>query len=280
VPGDHHAGGPPAGGAPSQAPAEEVIVPATGAQAAYLAVLRRRAAACRDGLVPVSADNMISVLSDERLASLDLRLTGQPMDGPGKIAAAAGRIAGLAAGRRGLQVVFCELGYYRAQHASLPDGTRRSWNIDFGLAGELEARGVPSRFIRIASARELSRGAAELAEECRARRVRVLLTDTYGPDLMPAIAGLVTAAHHLDVPFDAHDAWRRVLALAREGAPAPPQLRYLTSGYTDQAAWLAADAGQGPVAAAQAALDGAPAAAARAARRHRPGPAPRGPRRG
>ena len=145
---------------------------ATGAQAAYLAVLRRRAVACRVGLVPVSADDMIGVLGDERLASLDLRLAGQPMDGPGKIAAAAARIADGAAGRCSLQVVFCEPRFYCSQHAPLPAGTSRSRDIDFGLAGELEARDVPSRAVRIAPARELKRGGAERAEECRARGVR------------------------------------------------------------------------------------------------------------
>lgn len=292
MPDSDGAGGFPARRAPlREYKTEDVVVAATAGQAAYLAGLRRQARAlqpepCAATLrriqsVPAVTDLMLNVVISERMANMDLRLAGRPMDGPGKIAAAAAQIAGQARQRDGLQVVFCELGLYDHKLADLPPETPPSWNVQIELAGELEAHGIHSGKVRFASMPILRKigAAAELDTGCRIGTVKVLVTDTIAIRELPAAGDLVTAVHHLDVPFSLEDAQLRDAALARDGAPALRQFRYITSGYAEAAGWLALAQGREPVQAAQDALAGSPLADARQAaasprphRRTRPGP--------
>jgi N12 class adenine-specific DNA methylase len=92
----------------------------------YVADLGARADAIRNRAVAPEQDNMLKVSGDGRRAALDLRLVGLPQTVPGKIAAAADRIAATwrahrddqyrtASGavdpvRGSLQLVFCDIG--------------------------------------------------------------------------------------------------------------------------------------------------------------------------
>ena len=96
---------------------------------------------------------MLKISGDGRRAALDLRLAGLPQDTPGKIDAAAGRIAVIWEAHRdhqytapdgrpypvrgALQLVFCDLGT-----------PGPGWNAYDELRGQLAARGVPREAIR------------------------------------------------------------------------------------------------------------------------------------
>ena len=99
-------------------PSEELI--------GYVADLGRRAEPIRSRAVGAEEDNMLKVSGDGRRAALDLRLVGLPQRTPGKVAAAADRIAAIWRTHRddeylapdgtsypvrgSLQLVFCDLG--------------------------------------------------------------------------------------------------------------------------------------------------------------------------
>ena len=105
---------------------EIIQVGPSGGQEAFIITLGSRAEAIRGGHVKPDEDNMVSVCTDGRMAALDMRLLGQPMDVPGKIGAAAGKIAAIWQAHRddvypgpdgqphpvrgSLQIVFCDLG--------------------------------------------------------------------------------------------------------------------------------------------------------------------------
>lgn len=240
----------PGGSAPAAGHGPEtLVVPATAAQAAYLADLMQRARDCQDRLVPVSEGNLLRVLSGERRAGLDMRLAGHEMDGPGRIAEVAARVAGRWRSHGGLQVVFCDTG--------LHSGPQDPWSIRSELAACLSGHGVPGAVFAFPGETRWPAATAALGETCREGAVSVLIGSTADLLRVPAVSKMVTAAHHLDVPFSAFDARQRA-ALEPPGAV----FRYVTGGYTDAARWGAADAGADLAAAALAALSG-PAPAAR-----------------
>ena len=127
---------------------ETVITQPSDAQLDIMTQLGERADAIRNRQVLPEEDNMLKVCTDGRKAALDLRLLGQPMTVPGKIEAAAGRIAELwqahrddtypapdgrdAPIRGSLQLVFCDIG--------TPSD---DWNVYDELRAQLTGRGLP-----------------------------------------------------------------------------------------------------------------------------------------
>lgn len=199
---------------------ETLVVPATAAQAAYLADLMQRARDCQDRLVPAPEGTLLQVLSGERRAGLDMRLAGYDMDGPGRIAEVAARVASRWRSHGGLQVVFCDTG--------LHNGPQDPWSIRSELAAGLSGHGVPRAAFAFPGETRWPAATAALGEMCREGAVSVLIGSTADLLRVPAVPETVTAAHHLDVPFSAFDARQRA-ALEPPGAV----FRYVTGGYTD-----------------------------------------------
>lgn len=191
------------------------------------------------GLIPATrdGDTVLRAMEDERRASLDMRLVGHEMDGPGKLARAAEQVAALRQEPGGLQIVFCDIGL----HARAGD----DWSIRGELAGQLSGHGIPADAIRFPGESPSPGALADLAAECLAGGISVLIGSTR--DLTRALLsrGLVTAAHHLDAPFTASDAARRTALEPRhqDHAGRTMTFRYVTDGGTDAARWQALDAG-------------------------------------
>lgn len=253
--------------------ADLVLVPATRTQAAYLAELGQRARDCMDRLIPPSADSLLAVLSRERRASLDMRLVGFPMGGPGKIDALASQIAAGWRAGAGLQVVLCETG--------LHSGRGEPWSPRSELAARLAGNGIPVSAVAYPPETPWPAATIELAKGCADGTVSVLIGMTSSLVRVPAIARLITAAHHLDAPYTPADARSRA-ALAP--ASSSRNFRYITEGYADAARWQALGAGSDPSAAVlsaiagRAAVTGPPSPARRTARGQRAAPPRRGPR--
>jgi hypothetical protein len=223
---------------------ETVIVPPSDALLDYVAELGERADKIRNRAVGPEVDNMLKVSGDGRKAALDLRLIGQPMTTPGKIDAAADRIAaiwaehrdqvyrspdGEAAPVRGsLQIVFCDLG-------TPNDG----WNVYGELRDQLTARGLPREAIRFVHDARTDRDKGELFAACRAGSVAVLIGSTEKMGVGTNVQTRAMALHHLDCPWRPADVAQREGRILRQGNlnDEVQILRYVTEQSFDGYMW-------------------------------------------
>ena len=219
----------------------------------YVADLGRRADAIRNSAVAPEEDNMLKVSGDGRRAALDLRLVGLPQTVPGKIEAAASRIAAIwqehrddeylrpdgtpYPARGSLQIVFCDLGT-----------PGPGWNAYDELRDQLTARGLPRESVRFVHEAKNDTELARLFAACRAGHVAVLVGSTEKMGVGTNVQDRAIALHHLDAPWRPADVDQREGRIVRQGnlneevqvirLPDGAQLRRL----------LLADAGtQGPV---------------------------------
>ena len=201
---------------------ETVIVEPSEALLDYVAELGERADKIRNRAVSPEQDNMLKVSGDGRKAALDLRLIGQRMTIPGKIDAAADRIATIWEAHRdhiyqaadghdspvrgSLQLVFCDLG--------TPGG---SWNVYDELRDQLTARGLPRDGIRFVHEAKTDRDKGELFAACRAGSVAVLVGSTEKMGVGTNVQARAVALHHLDCPWRPADVAQREGRILRQG---------------------------------------------------------------
>ena len=201
---------------------ETVVVMPSDAQLDIMTELGTRADAIRSRQVQPEDDNMLKVCSDGRKAALDLRLLGQHTDIPGKIGAAAGRIAGLWRAHRddaypgpggrespvrgSLQLVFCDFG--------TPGD---DWNVYEELRDQLVARGLPRQMIRFVHDAKSDRDKGELFAACRAGAVAVLIGSTEKMGVGTNVQLRAVALHHLDCPWRPADVAQREGRILRQG---------------------------------------------------------------
>jgi N12 class adenine-specific DNA methylase/SAM-dependent methyltransferase len=189
---------------------------------AYVRDLGERAAQVRNRAVRPDEDNMLKISGDGRRATLDLRLLGLSQDNPGKIAAAADRIAAIWAaseddeyfdpdgipypGRGSLQLVFCDLG------TPGPD-----WNAYDELRAQLVARGLPPEKVRFIHEAKTDRDKARLFAACRTGAVAVLIGSTEKMGVGTNVQDRAIALHHLDAPWRPADVAQREGRILRQG---------------------------------------------------------------
>jgi N12 class adenine-specific DNA methylase len=231
----------PAGG--QRAP-ETVITQPSDAQLDIMTQLGERADAIRNRQVLPEEDNMLKVCTDGRKAALDLRLLGLPMTIPGKIDAAAGRIAELwqahrddtypapdgqdAPIRGSLQLVFCDIG-------TPSDG----WNVYDELRDQLTDRGLPREAVRFVHDAKTDRDKGELFAACRAGTVAVLVGSTEKMGVGTNVQFRAIALHHLDCPWRPADVAQREGRILRQGNHNTEVqiLRYVTERSFDGYMW-------------------------------------------
>jgi N12 class adenine-specific DNA methylase len=188
----------------------------------YVASLGRRAEAIRNRAVGPEEDNMLKVSGDGRRAALDLRLVGLPQTTPGKVAAAADRIAatweahrddeyrapdGTAYPVRGsLQLVFCDLGT-----------PGPGWNAYDELREQLTARGLPREAVRFVHEAKTETDLARLFAACRSGHVAVLIGSTEKMGVGTNVQDRAVALHHLDAPWRPADVAQREGRIIRQG---------------------------------------------------------------
>ena len=188
----------------------------------YVRDLGERAAKVRNRAVGPEADNMLKISGDGRRAALDLRLLRLPQTAPGKISAAADRIAalwtthqdddyfdpdGLPYPVRGsLQLLFCDLGT-----------PGPGWNAYDELRGQLTARGLPPGQIRFIHEAKTDRDKAQLFAACRAGRIAVLVGSTEKMGVGTNVQDRAIALHHLDAPWRPADVAQREGRILRQG---------------------------------------------------------------
>ena len=223
---------------------ETVITQPSDAQLDIMTQLGERADAIRNRQVLPEEDNMLKVCTDGRKAALDLRLLGLPMTVPGKIEAAAGRIAELwqahrddtypapdgrdAPIRGSLQLVFCDIG--------TPSD---DWNVYDELRAQLTGRGLPREAVRFVHDAKTDRDKGELFAACRAGTVAVLIGSTEKMGVGTNVQFRAIALHHLDCPWRPADVAQREGRILRQGNHNPEVqiLRYVTEKSFDGYMW-------------------------------------------
>ena len=142
--------------------------------------------------------------TDGRQAALDLRLVGLPQTVPGKIEAAAGRIAAIwqahrddeylrpdgsrTRSRGSLQIVFCDLGTPR----------HRAGTSTTSCATSSSPAACPATAIRFVHEAKNDTDKAELFAACRAGHVAVLVGSTEKMGVGTNVQARAIALHHLD----------------------------------------------------------------------------------
>jgi N12 class adenine-specific DNA methylase len=210
----------------------------------YVAELGRRADAIRNRAVAPEEDNMLKVSGDGRRAALDLRLVGLPQTVPGKIEAAADRIAAIWREHRddeylrpdgtpypvcgSLQIVFCDLGT-----------PGPGWNAYDELRDQLTARGLPRETVRFVHEAKNDAKLARLFAACRAGHVAVLIGSTEKMGVGTNVQDRAIALHHLDAPWRPADVDQREGRIVRQGNlnEEVQVIRHLTSRSFDGYLW-------------------------------------------
>lgn len=253
------------GGAP-----EVVAVPSSPEQVAFMAEISRRADRVRMRTVEPKVDNLLKISSDGRAAALDLRLVGEQSSTPGKLAAAADRIAALwrahqndvfyqrdeggvlrrdSAGEPvpeempgSLQLVFCDIGT-----PSLQARKRGGWTAYQELRALLIAQGLPAEAIRFMQDARTDQDKANLFAAARAGRVAVLIGSTELMGVGTNVQRRAVALHHLDCPWRPADVAQREGRILRQGNQHQQVriVRYVTEGSFDAYMWQGIERKQG-----------------------------------
>ncbi|HEX6525341.1 MAG TPA: SNF2-related protein, partial [Streptosporangiaceae bacterium] len=223
---------------------EIITVEPTDELIAYVAELGDRAGKVRQGSVASTDDNMLKISGDGRRAALDMRMVGLPQTTPGKIAAAAGQIAGIwhqhhdreyqaADGqahpvRGALQLVFCDLGT-----------PGPGWNVYEELRDELAGRGLPPEAVRFIHEAKTDRDKGRLFAACRNGSVAVLIGSTEKMGVGTNVQDRAIALHHLDAPWRPADVAQREGRILRQGNlnPEVRVYRYVTARSFDGYMW-------------------------------------------
>ena len=223
---------------------ETVMVEPSDELLGYVRDLGDRAAKVRNRAVDPDEDNMLKVSGDGRRAALDLRLLGLPQTTPGKISAAADRIAAIWTAhqddkyfdpggipypvRGSLQLVFCDLGT-----------PGPGWNVYDELREQLAARGLPYEAIRFIHEAKTDRDKAQLFAASRAGRIAVLVGSTEKMGVGTNVQDRAIALHHLDAPWRPADVAQRDGRILRQGNlnPQVEIIRYVTERSFDGYMW-------------------------------------------
>jgi hypothetical protein len=228
-----------------QRAAETVVVPASAELRAFMDELAERADRVRGGMCEPGEDNMLSISTHGRLAALDLRLVGRRTVEPGKIEAAADRIAAVWAEHRydlypapdgtthpvpgSLQIVFADLGTPKPGE----------WSVYEELRSQLDARGLPREAVRFVHEATNDREKGELFAACRNGQVAVLVGSTERMGVGMNVQMRAVAMHHLDCPWRPADIRQREGRILRQGNLHDEIriLRYVTEGSFDGFVW-------------------------------------------
>lgn len=187
---------------------------------------------------------MLKVSGDGRRAALDLRLVGLPQLAPGKIEAAADRIAAIRRAhhddeyrahdgtpypvRGSLQIVFCDLGT-----------PGPGWNVYGELRDQLTQRGLPGGSVRFVHEAKNDTELARLFAACRSGHVAVLVGSTEKMGVGTNVQDRAIALHHLDAPWRPADVAQREGRIVRQGNlnKEVQVIRYLTERSFDGYSW-------------------------------------------
>ena len=202
---------------------EALVVPRSPELVHFQEVMDDRVDLIMSGAVDPTEDNMLKVLTDGRLAALDLRLVGRASSESTKVDVAARKLAEVyreykdevyynaATGephpRPGaLQIVFCDLATPKEGY-----GVDGAWDAYNGLREALVELGVPRDKVRFIHDARNNEEKARLFQACREGEVSVLIGSTSKMGTGTNIQNRVVHLLHMDAP------WRPADVVQREG---------------------------------------------------------------
>ena len=238
---DFHQGGADAEGLPKLHGHEDVLVPKSRGQAAYIRHLSKRTERIRAKEVKRKEDNLLKVTTDGRKAALDIRLLSQEewdeaeiAYSPGdyartKVSACADKILELY--RKfpdTCQVVFSDLGTPKA-----------SFNLYNALREELRMRRIPVTEIAFVHEATSETARAKLFSAINRGSVRVIIGSTEKLGVGVNVQERLVALHHLSVPWRPADMVQREGRILRQGNTCEEVFiyRYITEGSFDSYSW-------------------------------------------
>ena len=234
--------------------AETIVVPATDEDRAFMEEIAWRADLVRSSMVEPSEDNLLKISNDGRMAAMDLRMIEREPDGPGKLDAAADKIAAIYheykdrayTDRDGnptdllgaLQLVFADRGTPSDNNRKLGKFVAYEY-----LRDELFLRGVPVDQIRFAQDAKTAEEKAALFADARLGKVAVLIGSTETMGVGVNVQDRAIALHHVDCPWRPSDVTQREGRIVRQynqhyDLDIPVQIfRWVKAGSFDSFMW-------------------------------------------
>ena len=169
---------------------------------AYMKALGERAAACRNGGVDKTADNILKIANDGRHASLDMRLVDpaandEPDNKARKVASTV--VQHYEPGGDNVQLVFCDLATPKAHRFSVYTEIR----------GLLVDAGIPEAEIAFAQDYKTDAQRQAMYAAARAGQLRVVLGSTAKMGMGMNAQDRITDLHHVDAPWRPADIEQR-----------------------------------------------------------------------
>ena len=193
-----------------------VAVKPTEAQREEVASLGERADEIRAGKVDPMDDNLLKVTGDGRNLAISMRLMHRDdpsveVEPHGKLGAVADNVLeiwGRERDRRGVQLVFCDLGV---------PGKADRWSVYGELKGRLVAGGVPEREVRWVTGSTPKAERDALYAQARSGEVRVLMGSTQTLGTGVNVQDRLAAIHNVDCPWRPSDLEQRRGRIERQG---------------------------------------------------------------
>ena len=220
---------------------ENITVPKSRAQTAYILYLSKRTERIRAREVKRKEDNLLKVTTDGRKAAMDVRLLPQeeldeadvmydPRDySRTKVTSCADKIRELYRKYPGTcQVVFSDLGTPKAR-----------FNLYDNLRYELELRRIPASEIAYVHEATSETARAKLFAAINQGVVRVIIGSTEKLGVGVNVQERLIALHHLTVPWRPSDMVQREGRILRQGNTCEEVFiyRYITEGSFDSYSW-------------------------------------------
>lgn len=211
-----------------------------------------RAEAIRENKVEPEEDNMLKITSEQRLASLDMRLVKPDLkseDADAKIQAVADRVYQKFVDSndiKGAQLVFCDLSTPKGQSDKVTetDAADEAEGKDGIVVYEqilkkLVAKGIPKKQIAFAHDAKTKAQKEALFSKVRNGDIRVLIGSTTKMGAGTNCQQRLVALHHVDAPWRPRDIEQREGRILRQGNMNDEVeiFTYVTKGSFDESMW-------------------------------------------
>lgn len=214
-----------------------VACPMSEEQARLQQELVARYERIRSSKVDPREDNALKITTDGRKLALDGRLlSSEAADFPeSKVNALADNVARIwreTAGKRGTQIVFCDLGV---------NPTPWGYSAYDDVIGKLVQSGLPAEQIAAIGEADSDARKRALFDQVRVGQVRVLLGSTQKMGTGTNVQKRLVALHHLDAPWKPAEVEQREGRILRQGNENEEVAiyRYVTEGSFDTCMWQA-----------------------------------------
>lgn len=214
-----------------------VACPMSDMQSEFQDKLVERYERLRSSRIDPREDNALAITTDGRKLALDARLlSAEATDHPdSKVNALVDNVARIwmeTEGRRGTQIVFCDMGVHRMNWG---------YSVYDEVIAKLIERGIPQPEIAAVGEATSDARKQSLFERVRNGSIRVLIGSTQKMGVGTNVQKRLVALHHLDAPWKPAEVEQREGRILRQGNDNEEVsiFRYVTEGSFDAFMWQA-----------------------------------------